>query len=247
MLTFKRWLILTKIKTYFDNPHSPCCASTLNFVKNLMIMKKTTLFTLMLMLAQWTAFGQLMEQGNFMVGSTVGFSTADSKVTSSGVENEGLTARQFNVAPIIGYFVIDNLAAGLGADFTQTRVTEPNNDQTDDSDLLFGPFARYYFQAGDNVAFFLVGNFGFGNSKDEQLIGETKNKISTNVLAFGTGPGLTVYSKGGFALETIFKYNYARSTFDTTIGGVNTTTKTRTNQFSLSLGLQYYFGGFRKA
>jgi len=75
-----------------------------------MIMKKTTLFTLILMLAQWTAFGQLMKQGNFMVGSTVGFSTADSKVTSGGVENEGITARQFNVAPVIGYFVIDNLA-----------------------------------------------------------------------------------------------------------------------------------------
>ena len=210
-------------------------------------MKKITMLSLLMLLIHLSVFAQLMDQGNFMVGSTVGFSTANSKVTSGGTENDGLSARQFNIAPVIGYFVIDNLAAGLGADYTQNAVTEPNSDKTEDSDLLFGPFLRYYFQAGDNVAFFLVGNFGFGNSKDNQTIGEIKQKIETNVLAFGTGPGLTVYSKGGFAIETIIKYNYAKSTFDTTIGGVNTTSKSRTNQFSLSLGLQYYFGGFKGA
>ena len=131
----------------------------------------------------------------------------------------------------------------------ETNQDPGNSNQrthkTDDSDLLFGPFARYYFQAGDNVAFFLVGNFGFGNSRDEQVVGETTQKIETNVFAVGTGPGLTVYSKGGFGIEAILKYNYARSNFDTTIGGVNTSTKTRTNQFSLALGIQYYFGGFQ--
>lgn len=210
-------------------------------------MKKITLFSLILMLIHGSLFAQLMEKGNFMVGSTVGFSTANSKVTTGGQDNEGLSARQINIAPSIGYFVLDNLAAGLGADYTLNTVTEPNKDKTDDSDLLFGPFARYYFQAGDNVAFFLVGNFGFGNSRDEQVVGETTQKIETNVFAVGTGPGLTVYSKGGFGIEAILKYNYARSNFDTTIGGVNTSTKTRTNQFTLALGIQYYFGGFRGA
>ncbi|MEY3194907.1 MAG: hypothetical protein RIQ78_1004, partial [Bacteroidota bacterium] len=105
----------------------------------------------------------------------------------------------------------------------------------------------YYLQLGDNVAFFLVGNVGFGNSRDEQSVNDIKQRIQTNVLAVGTGPGLTVYSRGGFALETIFKYNYARSSFDTSIAGVSTKTETRTNQFSLSLGLQYYFGGFQRA
>jgi hypothetical protein len=210
-------------------------------------MKKITLFSLFIVLVQWHLSAQLMGKGNFMVGSTIGFSTANSKVTTGALESQGLTAQQFNIAPVIGYFLLDNLAAGLGADFTLNTVTEPNSDKTDDSDLLFGPFARYYLQLGDNVAFFVVGNVGFGNSRDEQVVNDTKQRIQTNVLAVGTGPGLTVYSKGGFALETIFKYNYARSNFDSTIGGVSTKSETRTNQFSLSLGLQYYFGGFQRA
>lgn len=49
-----------------------------------------------------------------------------------------------------------------------------------------------------------------------------------------------------FGIEAIFKYNYARSKFNTDTGGVTTSTTTKTNQFSLSMGLQYYFGGLRR-
>ena len=187
-----------------------------------------------------------MERGNFMIGSTIGFSTAKSKVTSGSIDSEGLTAQQINVAPSVGYFVLDNFALGLGADYTLNSVTEPGQDKTTDSDLLFGPFARYYLPIGDNVAFFLAGNFGFGNSKDEQTIGGDKQSIETNVFAVGAGPGLTVFSRGGFAIEAILKYNYANSKFDTVSGGMTTSTNTRTNQFALALGMQYYFGGFRR-
>lgn len=209
-------------------------------------MKKIAWLSVLAMLVQGSLVAQILDQGNFIIGSSIGFSTANSKVTTNGSTNEGLVARQINIAPSFGYFIMDNFAAGLGADFTLNSVTQPNEDKTEDSDLLFGPFARYYFPIDDNVAFFLVGNFGFGNAKDEQVVGEDKQKIQTNVFALGVGPGLTVYSKGGFGIEAIFKYNFARSNFDTTIGGVSTTTNTQTNQFSLSLGVQYYFVGFQK-
>ena len=209
-------------------------------------MKKLALFPLLVALMYMTSSAQILDKGNFMIGTTVGFSTANSKVTSGGTEEKGLSPRQINVAPSMGYFVINNLALGIGADYTLNTVILPNDDKKEDSDLLFGPFARYYFPAGDNVAVFAVANFGFGNSKDEQNIGETKESISTNILAIGVGPGFTVYSKGGFGIEAIFKYNFARSNFDTQSGGVTTSTTTRTNQFTLSMGIQYYFGGLRR-
>ena len=210
-------------------------------------MKKIAFFTLFAAMLHMGAYAQILDRGNFMVGATVGFGTANSKVTIGDIEGEGLSASQFNMAPAIGYFVLDNFALGLGADYTLNSVTEPGQDKTTDSDLLFGPFARYYFPVGDNVALFFVTNFGFGNSTDEQLIGENKQSVETNVFAIGAGPGLTVYSKGGFAIETVFNYNYANSNFDSQNAGITTTTKTRTNQFALALGLQYYFGGFRGA
>jgi len=208
-------------------------------------MKKIALFSLFAMLLQVGSYAQTLSRGNFMVGTALGFSTANSKVTTGDVEGEGLTAQQLNIAPAVGYFVLDNFVLGLGADFTLNSVTEPGQDKTTDSDLLFGPFARYYFPAGDNVALFMLADFGFGSSTDEQIIGENKQSVETNVFAIGVGPGLTVYSKGGFGIEAILKYNYANSNFDATNAGVTTTTKTRTNQFALALGLQYYFGGFR--
>lgn len=209
-------------------------------------MKKIGLLSVFAVLVQVSMVAQILDQGNFIIGSTVGFSTANSQVNTNGVTNEGLSARQINIAPSLGYFLMDQLAVGLGADFTLNAVTQPNKDKTEDSDLLFGPFARYYFPVEEHIAGFFVANFGFGNSKDEQIVGTDKQKIQTNVFAFGIGPGLTVYSKGGFGIEAIFKYNFAKSNFDTTISGVSATTKTRTNQFSLSLGVQYYFGGFQK-
>jgi hypothetical protein len=208
-------------------------------------MKKLTLLSLLFTLTCLSLHAQVLNRGNFMLGSTVGFSTAESRVSSGGTDHKGSSARQINIAPSIGYFVFDKLAAGLGADYSLNTVNNAIEEKTESSNLLFGPFVRYYIPLGEDVAFFWVGNFGFGNSTDEQVILGVKQKIQNNVFAFGTGPGLTVYSHGGFAIETIFKYNYAKSTFDTTIGGVNTSTQTRTNQFSLSLGLQYYFGGFK--
>ncbi|MBL7784025.1 MAG: outer membrane beta-barrel protein [Saprospiraceae bacterium] len=203
------------------------------------------MFSLMAFAVQWSAFSQVFNQGNFLIGSNVGFSTADSKVTSGGQSNEGLSSNQINIAPSIGYFLLNNFALGVGADFTLHSITEPNGDKTDDSDLLFGPFARLYFPASESVAFFAVANVGFGNSADNQTVSGVQQSIETNIIALGAGPGLTVYTRGGFGIEAILKYNYAKSKFDTEIAGVKTSNTTRTNQFAISLGLQYYFGGFR--
>ena len=208
-------------------------------------MKRLVIFSILAFTVHWSAFSQLFNQGNFLIGSTVGFSTADSKVTSGGQSNEGLSANQISIAPNIGYFLLNNFALGVGADYTLHSVSEPNGDKTDDSDLLFGPFARLYLPASESVSFFAVANVGFGNSADNQTVSGVDQSIRTNIVAFGAGLGITVYTRGGFGIEAILKYNYAKSTFDTEISGVKTSNTTRTNQLAISLGMQYYFGGFR--
>ena len=209
-------------------------------------MKKLTILCMILWLSSDSLFAQILDQGNFMIGAATGFSTGKSRVKSGTREDDGLAATQINFAPSIGYFVADRFVLGLGADFTRSEVTEPNKDKTEDSDLLFGPFTRYYIPVADNVAVFAVANFGFGNSTDNQVVADVQQNIRTNILAVGAGPGLTVYADGGFGLEAIVKYNFAKSNFDTDIAGVKTSNTTRTNQISLSLGLQYYFGGLRR-
>jgi hypothetical protein len=215
-------------------------------------MKKQALFAFLLVwVGALTLTGQMLDRGNFMIGLTIGFSTADSKVSyqSSNIdeEGEGPSAIQFSVAPKVGYFLADNFVLGIGMDYTFSSVKNPNEDRTDDSDLLFGPYGRYYLPLGEDMAFFLEANFGFGNSSDEQVIGEHTQRLNTNIFAVGLGPGFTIFSNQDLGIEALFKYNFARSKFDTKLNGVNTTTTTKTNAFDVGIGLSFYFGGVRRA
>lgn len=192
-------------------------------------------------------------QGNFMMGGTLGFSTADSNVeieaNGSTINNNGTRATQFNISPRIGYFIVDNFALGIGMDYTLNRIREPidlSDPDTDyeteyDSDLLFGPFGRVYFPIASDKAFFLQGNFGFGSSQDRISVGEDPQTTSTDVIAASFGPGFTIYSSDAIGIEAIVKYNWARSNASFEFQGVSNETTTYTNQLDFSIGFQVYF------
>lgn len=186
-------------------------------------------------------------RGNFMFGTAVGFASNTSNISHAGQAGEGPESFQWNLAPHIGYFLFDNFTLGIGLDYTFSREKQPSQDKNDDSDLLFGPFGRYYLPFGGDKAIFLEGNFGFGTSSDNLIVDGENRNISTDIIAFGAGPGFTIFSNDAIGIETLFKYNYARSRFNTEQGGVTTETVTKTNQFAVSLGIQFYFGGLRRA
>ncbi|MCB0634320.1 MAG: outer membrane beta-barrel protein [Lewinella sp.] len=203
---------------------------------------------LIVSLIGYTASAQFTDQGNFLIGTTIGLSSASSRVIQNegGDQNkgEGPSSLQFGFAPKVGYFPIDNLALGIGMDYTVNRVNQPNEDVNTDSDLLFGPFGRYFvpFGTGD-MALFLEATVGFGSSSDNQeILGVTQN-IHTNIFSVGIGPGITVISDEGLGVSATLKYNYARSKFDTDINNVQRQTITKSNVFDFSIGFQYYFGG----
>ena len=204
---------------------------------------------LSLVLLHGTLMSQVLDKGNFVIGSTLGFSTASSNVNQStnGVDNDvdGPSSLQISLAPNVGYFLMDNFTLGIGMDYTFSRLKENNAGRKDDSDFLFGPFLRYYYPVDEGMAFFFLVDFGFGNSSDEQLINENVQRVSSNIFALGIGPGFTIYSSKSIGIESILKYNFARSEFDTESLGVKTQTVNKTNQFDISLGLQFYFGGLK--
>lgn len=213
-------------------------------------MKKLNfLLFAMLFAISGPVIAQVTNQGNFLIGSTLGFSSSASDIrfvnSNSDEEGQGPASLQINFAPNIGYFLMDDFALGLSMDFTFSRQEEPSTDRTEDSNLLFGPFFRYYFPLDDGLAFFGEASFGFGNSSDDLFIGEMKQSINTSIFATGFGPGFTIIAKNGIGIEAIFKYNYAQSRFNTLLNGINQETITKTNQFDISLGVQYYFSGVR--
>lgn len=195
----------------------------------------------------------ITSQGNFMMGGTLGFSTADSNVEinvdGTTVNNNGTRATQFNISPRIGYFITNNFALGIGMDYTLNRIKEPvdlSDPETDyqteyDSDLLFGPFGRFYFPIAADKAFFLQANFGFGSSQDRIRVGEDPQTTSTDVIAASFGPGFTIYSSDAIGIEAIVKYNWARSNASFEYQGTSNETTTYTNQLDFSIGFQVYF------
>ena len=186
-------------------------------------------------------------RGNFLIGSALGFSSNTSTRTQGGSAEEGLESFQWNLAPHVGYFLFDNFNLGIGMDYTFSREKRAGQeDKDDDSDLLFGPFARFYVPFGGDMAVFLEGNFGFGTSSDDIILNGEAQSISTDIIAYGIGPGFTIFSNNNIGLETAFKYNFARSRFNTVVNNVTTETITKTNQFAVSLGIQFYFGGLRR-
>lgn len=210
-----------------------------------------------LLLSESTA--QVTGRGNFIIGGTLGFSSSSSTVDISGedtnVQNEDTKATQFNIAPSLGYFFAENLALGVGFDYTLNKIEEPINfegeeqrTQTEfDSDLLFGPFARYYLPVGLDKAFFIEATFGFGSSVDEVELQSGDQNTSTTVFAMGVGPGFTIFSRDAIGIEALVKYNWANSNTDISFQGIETEAETITNQIDFSVGLQFYFTRLKPA
>lgn len=224
-------------------------------------MKLKSIITTVLATVLFAGFAdaQVTGQGNFMMGGTIGFSTAESRAEITGgglnVQNEGTRATQFNITPAIGYFLLDNWALGIGMDYTLNRLREPidvSDPDTEyetsfDSDLLFGPFTRYYFPIGTDKAFFLEASAGFGSSQNEAVVNGEQQTLSNNVFLLGVGPGFTIFSTDAIGIEALVQYNWARSSADIDFQGVSTETKTYTSQVDFSIGFQVYFARMQPA
>ena len=210
-------------------------------------------------IAQTTSF-QPTQRGNFVIGSRIGFSTAKSSIdvtsTTGSVKGDGGSSYQFNLAPGIGYFFANNLVLGVGMDWLKTSSKTGVDvsggtaapQESSNNNILFGPFLRYFIPTGDDKAFFIGSTVAFGNSKN-QFTGSnnTTQSINTSLLTIGVGPGFTIYSNNGLALEALAKYNFAKSNSEIDVQGVKRTSISWTNAIDFSVGLQYYFGGFRTA
>ena len=120
--------------------------------------------------------------------------------------------------------------------------------ESSNNNIFFGPFVRYFIPYRDDQAFFIGSSVSFGNSRN-QFIGRDNvtQSINTNLLTIGVGPGFTIYSNNGLALEALVKYNFVKNDSDIDVQGIKRTSQSWTNAVDFSVGLQYYFGGFKAA
>jgi len=184
----------------------------------------------------------LTQKGSVQIKTELTFYTAKSSSKLNGSPNGSSKETLINISPYVGYFIIKGLVGGIGLDYTFNK-TGANNLTGTETNLLFGPYLQYYLPMDYSSAIFLISDFGFGLTRNEENSVGLKSATNTYKLGFGAGFTMLPSVKDYFplGLEAAFKYNFGRANNQTTINGVDNNIITTSNQFDLSISLTYYF------
>lgn len=149
----------------------------------------------------------------------------------------------FDFQPRVGYFFIDNLAAGLfmDVDIYSDKAKDEGMLSDKGTTFIIGPFARYYIPVFDKLVPFAEAGVGFGidNYKYRYYSTDDWSKSNESVFTFRIGGGATYFFNDivgadlflGF-LHDSYKYK------DTGTGGERSSdSKYLYNEFIMQLGI----------
>ena len=137
-------------------------------------------------------------KGNWLVGGSTNFST----IQYSSAASLHYKQTNFQINPIVGYFLKDKFALGLRPSLSYGRATGSNNTVYSSGTVInIGPFARYYFLKPENIFnLFAQGSYGYGTVTGGQR---------SNTFSFAAGPVL--YFNSSVGLEFTIGYSTTKS------------------------------------
>lgn len=175
---------------------------------------KQIVFSLMLLAATASGVNAQTEQGNFLVGGNVQLNTAKNDT-------------RVGLSPSIGYFFVENFAAGANIDLQYSKKGE-NPNASKIATFGIGPFVRYYVGTPGGVRPFLQGDVNFSSTKAETGTGSSTS-TGTN---FFFGPGAAIFLNQNVALEGLAGYSHTANKNQDGSGG-----------FAFKFGFQVYLTG----
>jgi len=162
-------------------------------------------------------------KGKFLAGGTFTASVNNYKYNDGSSSSKSSSA---SLNPQIGYFFMDNFAAGAGLTLSATKSTFSDDLTATSKGISFAPFARYYFSKFYGQASFQLGSDKF---KSE---GVTNSDNKTNSTGWSLAAGYAYLLNDHVAIEPQLGY---KATY---FGSAD-----RTNgSFFLNIGLQVYIG-----
>ena len=168
------------------------------------------------------------EKGRFLVGAGTNLGISE----SSGMMNLSFSRQKtfidddlssqtnYNnlfIAPKAGYFIVDNLVAGLDMALgwgrgTSSIVGLPENLDSKSSLFGIGPFVRYYFPSGKILPFAEVNTlFGRRSIEITGVVGSESQLTFTNI---GGGLGLAFLLGNRSSIDLLLNYNVDRSNLE---------------------------------
>ncbi len=173
-------------------------------------------------------------KGRILAGGGLGFSTITEKYEVGSTSGTVGKHTSFTLNPKAGYFIIDNLAVGVGLDITSTSFkADGSSSKSGRSDVLFEPFVRYYLQPG----VFFQGEVGFGGSTVKSVTGSTTTTTKYNTFAWDLGVGYAYFLNDYVAIEPLVQYG-----MQTLKGKDDSTGKDKYSGLSINIGFQVYLG-----
>jgi len=155
-------------------------------------MKKSILLFFIAFIFYHNADSQI-SKGNWLVGGNATFS----RLQNSSTASVQFKQTNFEIRPLLGYFLKDKFAIGLDPSLTFGS----NNIANTSTVITVGPFFRYYFLDTDNrVNLFAETGYDYGS-----IIGKGQGKGQhLNTVSFSGGP--VIYFNTSVGLEFIITY-----------------------------------------
>ena len=168
------------------------------------------------------------EKGRFLVGAgtNVGLSEPSGMMNLSFsrqktfIDDDLSSQTNYNnlfIAPKAGYFIVDNLVAGLDMALGWGNGTTSIDGASQNSDINtslfgFGPFVRYYFSSGKVLPFAEV-NTLFG-SRNIEFTGAFTSENQQTFTNIGGGVGLAFLLGNRSSIDLVLNYNSNRINFE---------------------------------
>lgn len=173
-------------------------------------MTKRIIIILLLISANtFLTFAQ--EKANkFIVGGSLGFNFSDSKTT-------GLEAKitSLSTAFIAGYYITENIAAGVDLEYNITNTNFDEDqlvDYSNNSEFLIAPFFRYYFVS--DLFAQAQANIGYMNTEAKTYYFDAISFQTISVISkytyftygYGLGLGYDIKLKENIYLEPMVRF-----------------------------------------
>lgn len=173
-------------------------------------------------------------QGRWLAGGSVGFSTVTSKTKTNNSTNTDGTSTNFSLSPEAGYFVMDNLAVGAGLSLSagKSKAEGTPTYTFSSSRMAIYPFVRYYL----SQPIFFQALIGGGTTKTKTTINTTTTEAKAGNFLWALGVGYAYFLNDFVAIEPFISYQVDTDT------NKDTDTKDIGSGLFLRVAFQVYLG-----
>jgi outer membrane protein len=171
------------------------------------------------------------------LGGNFGLNMSGGKFDNGTITTDKPTAVSFNISPMVGKFLSENVAVGalIGFSFSQTNNNGTPEVINSSSTIGITPFLRYYAIKMDKFSIFGQGNLGFSYSGSMSKVnGTSTHGPKTTTLSFTVMPGLAYDVSSKLSLETNINFLNLGLTYNIVTNGSD---KNRTANFGVGAGL----------